>query len=166
MQCRLQDKRRRPDERTVDCEECQNGSNTVAPKFNRQRGRYCYKFSDSKTRSDLIKIETEEGKFSASNREGLISAIHALARWQKQEGAPADLESIMKGLGMCIWSWPFSEQDLNAYKLLQHCTGGMAATLPHPELGYEDQPNLYFEYLETYLKARSDYQERFHGPDT
>ena len=72
----------------------------------------------------------------------------------------------MKGLGMCIWSWPFTEQEVNAYKLIAYCSGSMSMTLPHTDRGFDDQPNLFFEYFDTYMRAKGEYQEAHRGADT
>ncbi len=138
----------------------------MAPKFNKQRGRHCFKFSKPEVRADLIKIEWDGKKSDAKDRASLLEAMHILAEWQRKEGGPADIEAIMKGLGMCIWSWPFTNQESDAYGLMAMSTAGQGITFPHPTTGVDDQPNLFFDFLHTYFKAKADYQEKYRGSDT
>jgi hypothetical protein len=162
----VQDRRRRPDERVVDCVECKNGSEKVPPKFNQRRGRHCFKFSKPEVRADLIKIEYDGRTEAAKDREGLVRVLDLVADFQKAEGGPGDFESLLKGTGMCIWSFPFSEQEHEAYHTVHLCaTSGMGLTYPHPDLGPDDQPNLFFEYLQVYSRAKSEYAEAHRGSE-
>jgi len=86
-----------------------------------------------------------------------------MAEWQRAEKGPADIESILKGIGMCVWSWPMGAQEHDAFQLVSMCTSGQSLTLPHPELGYDDQPNIFYEYLQIFLKAKAEYQEKYRG---
>lgn len=155
----MSDRRRRPDERSVDCDECRKGSPTVAPKFNKARGRYCFKFSEPEVRSGLIQIEWDGKKETGKNRASLLRAYQLMQSWQDSEGAPKDFESVMKGIGMCVWSWPFSRQEVDAYSSCALSQAGMGIQYPEPMLGADDQPNLWWEFFSLYTKAKADYAE-------
>lgn len=127
------------------------------------KGRRCFKFSKPEVRADLIKIGYGEKKANARDRKGLLRTIDLVADWQRAEGAPVDLESLMKGCGMCIWSWPFTEQESDAYRLMLFSTAGTDLKLPHPGLSYDEQPQLFFDFLDIYLKTRAEYQEKYRG---
>ena len=146
----------RPDvERSVDCKECRFGSSKVQPKFNIRRGRYCYKYSKPEVRSDLIKFEND----TAVDRDGLLKCIYGARRFQIEEGVSSDLDTVMRSLGMCLWSWPYGVQELNAMWVLAKCVGEMGLTLPYPSIPLEEQPNLFFEFLALYTSARGSYMD-------
>jgi len=69
-------------------------------------------------------------------------------------------ENIMRGLGMCVWSWPFGDQEMEAYNYVSLCCGDMGIKFPYPHLPPEEQPALFYDFLGIYSKARSDYMER------
>ena len=98
-------------------------------------------------------------KANAKTQEGLLGCIQIHKEWQKTEEAPGDFESIMKGLGMCVWSWPRSLDFSDAFRVCQICTSGQGIQMPYPSLSIDDQPNLFYEFLMIYLRAKSDYME-------
>jgi hypothetical protein len=69
----------------------------------------------------------------------------------------------MKGLGMCIWSWPVTPELIDAYRVCQFATSGTGIQMPYPALPFDEQPNLFFEYLTIFNKTRADYMDRKRG---
>ena len=108
----------------------------------------------------MINIEWDGSKAKADTQEGLLECFRLYEKWQKAEGAPDDFESVMKGLGMCVWSWPVSRGFPEAYRVCQMCTAGQGLRMPYPSLPFDEQPNLFFEYLNIYLRAGADYREK------
>lgn len=113
----------------------------------------------------MIHIEWDGKKATADTQEGLLKCFRLYEKWQKAEGAPDDFESVMKGLGMCIWSWPVREDFAEAYRICQMSASGQNIQMPYPSLSFDEQPNLFFEYLTVFFKAKSDYEERNGGPN-
>jgi hypothetical protein len=150
MQCRLSDSARKPDEKEVNCRECRFGGDTVPPKMNVKKGRYCYRYSTREERSRLL---------GAANQVELLKIYNDTREWQRNEGFPGHFEDVLKGYGMCVWSWPFGEQEVNAVWVTSKCSSDSGLHMPYPNLPLDEQPNLFFEYMDVYLSCRSDYFE-------
>lgn len=63
-------------------------------------------------------------------------------------------------LGMCVWSFPVSEQEHEILGHISMLNNGFGIQMPYPNLPIEDQPNLFFECLAIHGAAKSDYEKR------
>jgi len=76
---------------------------------------------------------------------------------EKLLGKPTDFDKIMRGIGMCIWSWPIGEQEYNAFFVCSRLVKESGIDMPYPSLPFDEQPNLFFEFSSVYASAISDY---------
>lgn len=150
MQQRISDETRKQSERKVDCVECQNGSDLVAPKFN-TKSRICYKYSNSSERARLLGIEGSTT---------LLKKYNEMQEEIKSVGRKPDFDNTTRAMRLCPFSFNHTEQDERAYEYMARSVGGFEIKLPFNNLSIGDQPAIFFDFLDLYNKAIKDYSER------
>lgn len=151
----MQDSNRKPAERSVDCDECRYGSENVAKKFNVARGRMCYKYSSVEERERLLKI----GKLKVRDGETLVLALHEAEKANRSVSRPSNFETQCRTLNLCPWSFPVDKQELDAMWVISMSQSMNGITFPYPQLPLDEQPNLFFEFLSIFNKAKYDYSQ-------
>ncbi len=67
---------------------------------------------------------------------------------------------VVNDLGMCIWSFPYERQEQDALEVIAFHDSGFNVAMPYPNLPMEDQPALFFKFLDIYRNAKREYDER------
>lgn len=77
----------------------------------------------------------------------------------KSVGAKEHWEDVMRVLKLCPYSWPFGLNEERALENVSRCVGDMGIQYPYPNLPVNEQPSLFFDYLNIYASVRKDYAE-------
>ncbi len=117
----------------------------------------CFKYSDPDTREKLIKIDGSDVR--VRNGKSLVQLL-AVAKEQTEEvGRSFSFDDVPRITGMCIWSFPYGEQEMKAVDVMSNLITEHGVVLPYPNLAYDEQPALFFQFLNVYQKAKSDFME-------
>ena len=117
----------------------------------------CFKYSDPDTREKLIKIDGSDVR--VRNGKSLVQLL-AVAKEQTEEvGRSFSFDDVPRITGMCIWSFPYGEQEMKAVDVMSNLITEHGVVLPYPNLAYDEQPALFFQFLNVSQNAKSDFME-------